>query len=51
MKIHGMPFPSPSAPLMIQLAIRLGRQKTAAKSLVIPKGEGRLESRSRDADE
>jgi hypothetical protein len=29
-----------SRPLMELLAIRLGRQKTPAKSMVIPEGEG-----------
>jgi len=41
-------FPHPQAPLVKQLAIRLSRQKSAAKSLVIPTGEGRFGSRWRD---
>ena len=38
----GIPAPLLN-PLMQQLAIRLGRFKTAAKSLVIPLGEGAIE--------
>ncbi|MFZ4536390.1 HAD family hydrolase [Propionivibrio sp.] len=41
-------LPSPPTPLRELLAIRLCCQKTAAKSLVIPQGEGRFASRSRD---
>lgn len=40
-RIRNEVFPSPPAPLMKQLAIRLGCQKTTAKPLVIPlAGEG-----------
>ncbi|MDD5388932.1 MAG: orotidine-5'-phosphate decarboxylase [Gallionellaceae bacterium] len=42
------PFPSPLAPLMEPLSNRLGSPTTAAKSLLIPQGEGNVESRSRD---
>lgn len=39
--------PSPPAPLMEHLSNRLGGQTTVAKSLLIPGGEGSVESRSR----
>jgi hypothetical protein len=38
--LHETPCSPPVAPLMELLAIPLSRQRTAAKRLVIPKGEG-----------